>query len=136
GMYSLNELNRTGALRTVNLNDVRYVINGPGAGRLFGNPFGNIPRNVERGPALNILNLGIFKNTKIGERVNIQFRAELFNALNHPNPGYGVAGESSLPDTFLEDAGLYGIAGTNGVGFNDKRGMELSSRRVQFGIRI
>jgi len=134
--YSLNSLNSTGALVPVSPNDVRFILNLPGAAKYTGNPFGNLARNSERGPILNQLNLGIFKNTKIGEKVNIQFRAELFNALNHPNPGYGVAGEGSLPDTFLEDAGLYGIAGTNGVGFNDKRGMELSSRRVQFGLRI
>jgi hypothetical protein len=120
----------------VNENDVRFILNLPGSAKYTGNPFGNIARNSERGPALNILNLGIFKNTKIGERVNIQFRAEMFNALNHPNPGYGVAGEDDLPDTFLEDAGLYGLGGNNRIGFNDKRAMELSSRRVQFGIRI
>jgi outer membrane receptor protein involved in Fe transport len=116
--------------------DVRYILNLPGSAKYTGNPFGNIPRNGERGPALNTLNLGIFKNTKISERVNIQFRAELFNALNHPNPGYGVSGEDSLPDTFLEDAGLYSVGGNNRTGFNDKRAMELSSRRVQFGLRI
>jgi hypothetical protein len=136
GFYSLNELNRTGNLVPVTGNDVRFILNGPGAARLFGNPFGNVARNSERGPALNILNLGIFKNTKISERVNIQFRAELFNALNHPNPGYGVAVEETLPDTFIEDAGLYGVGGNFRTGFNDRRGMELSSRRVQFGIRI
>jgi outer membrane receptor protein involved in Fe transport len=135
GFYSFNELNRTGNLVPVTQDQVRYVFNGPGAARRFGNPFGNVARNSERGPALNILNLGIFKNTKISERVNIQFRAELFNALNHPNPGYGVAGEDSLPDTFIEDAGLYGVS-DNRTGFNDKRAMELSSRRIQFGIRI
>ena len=135
GFYSFNELNRTGNLVAVTPDQVRYIFNGPGAAKRFGNPFGNVARNSERGPALNILNLGIFKNTKIGERVNIQFRAELFNALNHPNPGYGVAGEDSLPDTFIEDAGLYGVS-DNRTGFNDKRAMELSSRRIQFGIRI
>jgi outer membrane receptor protein involved in Fe transport len=135
GFYSFNELNRTGNLLPVTQDQVRFIFNGPGAARRFGNPFGNVPRNGERGPALNILNLGIFKNTKIGERVNIQFRAELFNALNHPNPGYGVAGEDTLPDTFIEDAGLYGVS-DNRTGFNDRRAMELSSRRVQFGLRI
>lgn len=130
GLYSLNELNTTGNLRSVTANDVRYILNGPGAARYTGNPFGNISRNVERGPALNQLNLGIFKNTRLRENVRLQLRAELFNALNHPNPGFGVAGEDTLPDTFIEDAGL------PGSGFNDKRDMTLSSRRVQFGLRL
>jgi outer membrane receptor protein involved in Fe transport len=130
GFYSLNELNSTGNLVPVSPNDVRFILNGPGAARRFGNPFGNVGRNSERGPALNQLNLGIFKNTKVGERVKVQFRLEMFNALNHPNPGYGVAGQSTLPDTFVDDAGV------PGSGFNDRRDMELSSRRLQFGLRI
>lgn len=131
GFYSLNELNSTGNLVPVSMNDVRFILNGPGAARRFGNPFGNVARNSERGPALNQLNLGLFKNTKVfGERLNVQFRAELFNALNHPNPGFGVAGESTLPDTFVDDAG---VAGSR---FNDNRDTNLSSRRVQFGIRL
>jgi hypothetical protein len=130
GFYSLNELNSTGNLVPVTANDVRFILNGPGAARRFGNPFGNVGRNSERGPALNQLNLGIFKNTKVGERVRVQFRLEMFNALNHPNPGYGVAVESTLPDTFVDDAGVPGSR------FNDKRDVELSSRRMQFGLRI
>lgn len=127
GYFSFNELNRSGTPVPVSLNDVRYVYNGPGAASLFGNPFGTVPRNYGVGPALNQLNLGFFKTTRVTERFKIQFRAELFNVLNHPNPGYGVAGEDSLPDTFVEDAGIT---------FARKDEMTLSSRRVQFGLRI
>ena len=130
GFYSLNELNSTGNLRSVTANDVRFILNGPGMAARSGNPFGNVGRNSERGPALNHLNLGIFKNTRISESVKVQFRLEMFNALNHPNPGYGVAGEDTLPDTFIESAG------TPGGNFNDKRDMTLSSRRLQLGLRI
>ena len=69
------------------------------------------------------------------ENVRLQLRAELFNALNHPNPGFGVAGSSSLPDTTVEDAGnIPGRATFNA--FNDRRAMSLSSRRIQLGIRL
>jgi hypothetical protein len=135
GLYSFNELNTTGNLVSVTRNDVRFIYNGPGAARDFGTPFGDVIRNSERGPALNQLNLGIFKTTRVAENVRIQFRAELFNALNHPNPGYGVTFVSSLPDQFVEDASAGGGAGTFN-GFNDRKAMELSSRRVQFGLRI
>ena len=114
---------------------VRYIFNGPGAAVLFHTPFGTAGRNVERGPALNQLNLGVFKTTNVTERLKVQFRAEAFNALNHPNSGYGVAFGSTLPDTFIEDAGNGGAAGSFN-GFNDRKAMELSSRRIQFGIRI
>ena len=137
GFYDLSALNNSCDANGENCrfvpvtpNDVRFIFNGPGAARLFGNPFGSVLRNSERGPALNQLNIGIFKNTKVRENLRVQFRAELFNALNHPNPGFGVAGEDTLPDTFIEDAGIVGSR------FNDKRDMTLSSRRVQFGIRI
>jgi outer membrane receptor protein involved in Fe transport len=135
GFYSFNELNRTGNLIPVTTADVRFILNGPGAASRFHNPFGTVGRNSERGPALNQLNLGFFKNTKVMERVTVQFRAELFNALNHPNPGFGVAVQDTLPDTTIEDASNGGAGGSLN-GFNDRRAMELSSRRVQFGIRI
>ncbi len=134
GFYSFNALNN-GNVVPVTLNDVRFVFNGPGAAVRFGTPFGNVPRNSEMGPALNILNIGIFKNVKVTEKTRVQIRGELFNALNHPNPGFGVAGEGTFPDQFIDDAGVIGSPGSF-VGFNDRRFMELSSRRVQLGIRI
>jgi hypothetical protein len=135
GLYSFNALNQTSTLVPVAVKDVRYIFNGIGAARQFGTPFGDVGRNVERGPALNQLNIGIFKNTKLRENVRLQLRAELFNALNHPNPGFGVSAGSSLPDTTIEDAGnTPAPAGFNS--FNDKRAMNLSSRRIQFGIRL
>jgi hypothetical protein len=134
GFWSVNALEQ-GNLVSVTPNDVRFIFNGPGAAKLFGTPFGDVIRNSERGPALNQLNIGIFKTTNLTERVKIQFRTELFNALNHPNTGYGVAFGSSLPDQFVEDAGDGGNAGSFD-GFNDRKAMELSSRRVQFGLRI
>jgi len=135
GLYSMNALNATGTLVPVSVKDVRFIYNGPGAARQFGTPYGDVGRNSERGPALNQLNIGIFKNTKIRENVRLQLRAELFNALNHPNSGFGVAGQDDLPDTTVEDAGNHPGLGTFNA-FNDRRAMTLSSRRVQFGIRL
>src|SRR5207244_10811001 len=80
GLYSLNSLTATGSLVPVSINDVRYIYNCIGAARQFGTPYGDVGRNTERGPALNILNIGIFKNTKVRENVRLQLRAELLNA--------------------------------------------------------
>ena len=50
--------------------------------------FGNLGRNALRGPALQDLDFALFKNVWVkGERLKIQFRAETFNILNHPNFG-------------------------------------------------
>jgi len=47
--------------------------------------FGNSGRGVVYGPGFNNWDLAAIKNTKIGERLNTQFRVEFFNAFNHPS---------------------------------------------------
>lgn len=47
--------------------------------------FGNIGKNSLRGPSYFDWDFGLFKNIPMGERVNLQFRAEFFNVLNHAN---------------------------------------------------
>ena len=126
-LYSATELNTTGNIVTVTKDQVRYIINGPQADQLFGTPFGNVPRNGERGARLNQANFGIFKNTKFKERFTIQYRAEFFNVFNHPNSGYGVAAGADLFDNVIEDVGF---------GFNDRTQAELGYRKIQFALRI
>ncbi|MDT7781039.1 MAG: hypothetical protein QOC99_3551 [Acidobacteriota bacterium] len=130
GFLSLNDLNNS-VIRAVTPNDVRFVYNGPGAAKLFGTPYGNTPRYYLAGPILNQLNLGFFKNTRVFENVRVQFRAELFNALNHPNIGYGVTRNSSLPLSELIDN-----AGNASSPFGDNTRIQLARRVVQFGLRI
>jgi hypothetical protein len=47
---------------------------------------GNSGNGAVRGPGLQRWDISLFKNTKINERVNTQFRAEAFNVFNHTNP--------------------------------------------------
>ncbi len=44
---------------------------------------GNAGRNILRGPGIANVDLSIFKNFKLSERMSLQFRAEAFNAFNH-----------------------------------------------------
>ena len=46
---------------------------------------GDEPRGVIVGPGYFRWDASLYKNTRITERVNIQFRAEAFNVLNHTN---------------------------------------------------
>ncbi len=46
---------------------------------------GNLSRNAFRGPALKTVDFAVFKNTKVKERLNVQFRAEMFNLFNRVN---------------------------------------------------
>ncbi len=53
---------------------------------LFGT-LGNFGREGLVGPGLVNLDLGLLKSTRIRETMNLQFRAEVFNVLNHTNLG-------------------------------------------------
>jgi hypothetical protein len=59
-------------------NTAAFQPNAPGT-------FGNSGRNLFQGPPVNSVDIGIFKNWMFGEKYGIQFRWEMFNALNHPN---------------------------------------------------
>jgi len=53
--------------------------------------FGNAGRNIARGPAFTDLDLSLTRTFAVKETARLQFRAESFNALNHPNFGLPVA---------------------------------------------
>ncbi len=84
--------------------------------------FGNVGRGVLRGPGLADLDLSVFKRTAITERITLQFRAELFNLLNHANFGTPNAVVFS-GTTYSGSAGLITSTAT-------------TSRQIQFGLKL
>jgi carboxypeptidase family protein len=50
-----------------------------------GTEFGNIGRNIIRGPAQNDIDFSISKHFSITEAKDLRFQADFFNLLNHPN---------------------------------------------------
>lgn len=59
----------------------------------FFTPFGNAGSNILPGPGLLNFDLSAFKSVYVGEETRFEFRAEFFNAFNHPqflNPSSGV----------------------------------------------
>lgn len=58
--------------------------------------FGNAQRRVGRGPRASNLDFSMFKNFRISERVNVQFRAEAFNLSNTPAFSLPSANSTSL----------------------------------------
>ncbi len=62
---------------------------------------GNAGRNIFHNPWFNELDLSLIKSFKITERQKITFRAEAYNAFNHPNFGFTAANLNILtPATF------------------------------------
>ncbi len=53
-----------------------------------GNDPGDAPRNFVRGFGETQINMAVRREFPITERLRLQFRAEAFNILNHPNFGY------------------------------------------------
>jgi hypothetical protein len=80
--------------------------------------FGDLGRNSVYGPAYGNWDFSISKSTQLMERLNLQFRAEFFNILNHPNfaqpnhnitPGSGPMGViTQTPDVAQTNPGLGG----------------------------
>ncbi len=130
GFYDFVELNRSGKLVEVSRNDVRYIFNGPHMAQIMGTPFGDVPRNTEQGPRLNNLNLSVSKNIRITEATKLRFQFDMFNALNHPNPGVGfIVNDTRAPGTFVEGS----IATT---AFNEQSEGNYARRSLQFGLKL
>lgn len=53
----------------------------------WGQVIGNVQRNSLRGPAFFQWDWSVMKNFLVTEKLKLQFRADLFNILNHPNFG-------------------------------------------------
>lgn len=87
---TLVNLNNTS--QAVSLSSVHWIYNNTAADKYFGTPFG-VGRNVMTGPMLQQLNLSIYKDFAVTERLRFQIRAEATNAFNHvnyPNPTTAV----------------------------------------------
>jgi hypothetical protein len=83
---------------------------------------GNLGRDTLIGPGLATLDLSFLKNTRIGERMNLQFRAEFFNILNRANFNFPNA-ITFTPTGVSPTAGLITSTST-------------FSRQIQFGLKL
>jgi len=77
---------------------------------------GNAGRNILRADGINNIDIGIFKNTRIGENQRLQFRAEFNNFTNTRDFG--------IPEGRANSANFLNQWGTNG-----------GNRRIVLGLR-
>jgi hypothetical protein len=88
--------------------------------------FGTTRRNAYYAPGYNDVDFSVFKNTKVFERLTVQFRAEFFNLFNRTNfapPSASVGGSSQLYDTIGDYNGAPGIGA--GEPFNTQLGAKI-----------
>lgn len=67
--------------------------------------FGNSRRNAFYGPGFSDVDLSVFKDTRFGERLTVQLRAELFNLFNRINYAPPSVNFASCPSTGLQSNG-------------------------------
>jgi len=101
--------------------------------------FGNMGRNIFRDSGFKNLDFSVFKNFTFKERYGVQFRAEVFNILNHPifeNP-YGASnGSSGGNNDPSVPAGFGGALGTPDVIAGNPVVGSGSARDVQVGLKL
>lgn len=108
---------------------------------------GNVPRNFLRGFGATQWDFAVHRDFPLRESVKLQFRAEMFNVLNHPNfgqpsggfaPSFGLAGSGFGLSSQTLGHYLDGGGGTSNVG-----GGAFSSlyqiggpRSIQLGLKL
>jgi hypothetical protein len=91
--------------------------------------FGNLGRNTLIGPGLSDIDFLINKHFRLGEQRELQFRAEFFNILNHPNFEAPTATGRRI------FAGGLNPAPSSSAGVLPFQ-TTTSSRQIQFGLKF
>ncbi|MBB6145346.1 hypothetical protein HNQ77_003304 [Silvibacterium bohemicum] len=97
-----------------------------GRGILGGGP------STTYGPPLRQFTLSAFKAIPINERFSMQFRAEFFNILNHPNfnaPNFGGNGVTSVGNSGNFTSSTFGEIGST-------RDAPYDPRQIQFALKL
>ena len=90
--------------------------------------FGDSGRNIVTGPGFIDVDFALMKNTVITERLKMQFRAEFFNILNHPN--------FALPNNVLSSPSFGALYQTPDVAQNNVGLGSGGPRLIQFGLKF
>ena len=116
------------------LSAVHWVLNDPNAAIFYGTPYAGVGRNTLRGEPINTVNIAFFKNTKLTEKLTLQFQAQAFNVMNTMFRG--------VPDPIVQDAaiGKFGSVQFNNSGGGTFAGNivtdGIAQRRLLFGLKL
>jgi carboxypeptidase family protein len=84
------------------------------------------------GPGFHRLDFSAFKGFQLSDRFSVQFRAEFFNVLNHPNfnaPGFGGNGVTSIGNSTNFTSSTFGEIGST-------RDAPYDPRQIQFALKL
>jgi hypothetical protein len=97
---------------------------------------GNLGRNNMRGPGYADTDFGLTKNTRINERVSLQFKAELFNIFNHPNFAPPDGAIINAGPTTVGPTTSYAASGAQLTALVGSGGIAGVSRQTQFSLKL
>ena len=104
------------------INPAAFAQPGPGL-------FGTCAPRLFHGPGIQMWDLSLFKQFKFTERWQLQFRAEFFNAFNHPNFGN--------PNADLSSPGSFGkVSNTLAPILGNDSGGPGDPREIQFALKL
>ncbi|HEX4425806.1 MAG TPA: hypothetical protein VH079_10430, partial [Terriglobales bacterium] len=120
------------------VNGAHWIINNPAAATILGSPFLGVARNTERGQAISTVNMSVFKDTKVTERLTIQFQADAFNLFNHQWLGIPIQNVNAAVNT-VDGINQFGSTKFNLNGGDTFAGNIITDgigrRRLQFGLK-
>jgi hypothetical protein len=84
--------------------------------------FGNAGRNIVRADGLKNFDLGVYRDFRLTERFNVEFRSEFFNLPNHPN--FFLPNQNAISGAF---------GSISRAAFQSQTGAQ---RQIQFGLKL
>ena len=112
------------------------IPNGSGGNTIYGT-YGNAQRDSLVGPGLSELDFSAVKDSHITEKLDVQFRAEFFNILNHtnfltPNEVVYSSAPTITSSSGVETVTPSAVSPTAGV----VTATSTTSRQIQFGAKL
>jgi hypothetical protein len=118
----------TGACNSIVQTDTKgNPVPAPSGTKYCANLLGNSGRNSLIGPGVTDLDFSLVKNNRLTERVNLQFRAEMFNILNHGN---------FAPPTIKTNTDMFDGKGKASSAAGLLSSTTTDSREMQFAIKF
>ncbi len=129
------------------ISGAHWIYNDPAAAAVNGTPFAGGGRNTLRGQPISTGNLAFYKDTKITEKLTLQFQAQCFNCMNVQFRGTPVSvldlntpGSPGSPSPFQSTAYNFNGGGNNFVGggtFSSNGVYDgIGRRRLLFGMKL